>query len=77
MQFWLVLANCDCTHHFTDTFTDSGRSDLPNSLLLMQQNLEAEVGIEPVSQLSKIPPKPFGSGNFSKCCTDKEINTDK
>jgi hypothetical protein len=43
----------------------------------MQQNLEAEVGIEPVSQLSKIPPKPFGSGNFSKCCTDKEINTDK
>jgi hypothetical protein len=45
VQFWLVLANCDCTHHFTDTFTDSGRSDLPNSLLLTQQNLEARVGI--------------------------------
>jgi hypothetical protein len=36
---------------------------------------EARVEIEQVSQLSKIPPKPFGSGNFSKYCTDKEINT--
>ena len=45
VQFWLVLANCDCTHHFTDTFTDSGRSDWPNSLLLTQQNMEARVGI--------------------------------
>jgi hypothetical protein len=39
--------------------------------------LEAEVGIEQVSQLSKSPPKSFGSGNFSKCCTDKETNIDK
>jgi hypothetical protein len=49
----------------------------PKPLLHLQFGLEARVGIEQVSQLSKIPPKPFGSGNFSKCCTDKEINTDK
>jgi hypothetical protein len=76
-SFREVLASCVCTHHFTDSFTDSGRSDLPNSLLLMQQNLEARVGIEQVSQLSKTPPKPFGSGNFSKCCTDKEVTSNK
>ena len=36
------------------------------------QNLEARVGIEQVLLPSEIPPKPFGSGYFSKCCTDKE-----
>jgi hypothetical protein len=45
VEFCRVLASCACTRHFTDSFTDSGRSDLSNSLLLMQQNLEAEVGI--------------------------------
>jgi hypothetical protein len=44
-KFWLVLASSNFARHFTDSFTDSGRSDLPNSLLLMQQNLEARVGI--------------------------------
>jgi len=41
---------------------------LGSSQLLDAQasKLEAEVGIEQVSQLSRIPPKPFGSGNFSK-----------
>jgi hypothetical protein len=31
----------------TDNFTDSGRSNCSNSLLLTQQNLQARVGIEP------------------------------
>jgi hypothetical protein len=34
-------------------------------------SLEAEVGIELVFQPPEISPKPFGSGNFSKCCIDK------
>jgi len=42
-------------------------------LQLRGLGLEAEVGIEQVFQLSEIPPKPFGSGNFFKCCTGKEI----
>jgi hypothetical protein len=37
--------------------------------------MEARVGIEQVSRLSKTPPKPFGSGYFSNCCIDKEIIT--
>ena len=36
--------------------------------------MEARVGIEPGSELSQIPPKPFGSGSFSNCCTGKDIN---
>jgi hypothetical protein len=35
--------------------------------------MEARVGIDQVFQRSPIPPKPFGSGNFYKCCTDKKI----
>jgi hypothetical protein len=39
------VASSGCTRRFTDKITDSGRPDLSNSLLLKQQNLEAEVGI--------------------------------
>jgi hypothetical protein len=31
------------------------------------------VGLDQIAQLSKTTAKPFGSGNFSKCCNDKEI----
>ena len=45
MKFWQVVANCFCVHRFTDSFTDNGHSARRNSLLLMQLNLEARVGI--------------------------------
>ena len=38
-------------------------------------DLEARVGIEPGKLLFQNPPKPFGSGYFSKCYTGKEIIT--
>src|SRR5260221_2818314 len=41
---------------FTDTFTDSGHSDLRNSLLLKQQNLEARVGIGPTHRFRGTSP---------------------
>jgi hypothetical protein len=34
---------------------------------------EARVGIAQGLLLIQNPPKPFGSGNFSNCCTDKEV----
>ena len=43
------MANCFNTRRFADSVTDSGPSDLRNSLLLTQQNLEARVGIDRVS----------------------------
>ena len=49
-EYWLVLASSNFTGHFTDSSTDSGRSDLPNPLPLTQQNLEARVGIEPTDE---------------------------
>ena len=47
--------------------------ETPNSLLHTQLELEARVGIAQGLPLFLISPKPFGSGNFHKCCTDKEI----
>ena len=46
VQFW---ARANGSKPFTDTFTDSGRSDLCNSLLRMQQELEPVVGFEPTT----------------------------
>ena len=37
--------------------------------------MEARVGIEPDQWTTQHSPKPFGSGNFSKCCTGKKIST--
>jgi hypothetical protein len=54
-EFWRIVASCFAAHRFTDTFTDSGRSDLRNSLLLKQQNLEAGVGIEPTHKAFGFP----------------------
>ena len=50
-------------------------SGICNPLQKCNLELEARVGIEQVSRLSKSPPKPFGSGHFPNCCTGKEINT--
>ena len=36
--------------------------------------LEARVGIEPRSELSQTPPKPFGSRGFSNCCNGKDFS---
>ena len=44
--------------------------------LLIEGNLETEVGIGQVLPSSETAPKPFSSGNFSKCCIDKDINSD-
>ena len=41
---------------------------------LTLSNLQAEVGIEPVSGRSQTTPNPFGSGSFSNCCTGKHLN---
>jgi hypothetical protein len=37
--------------------------------------MERVKGIEPSSQLSPIPPKPFGSGNFYMSCAGNDINS--
>jgi integrase len=37
--------------------------------------MERVKGIEPSSQLSPIPPNPFGSGNFYKNCAGNDINS--
>jgi hypothetical protein len=45
----------------------------PKPLLHTQLELEARVGIAQGVLHIRNPPKPFGSGYFSKCCTGKEI----
>ena len=47
---------------------------LPKFLRYSALELEARVGIGQRSGPFQTSPKPFGSGYFSKCCTDKEIN---
>jgi len=37
VKFCRVVASCVATGHFTDSFTDSGLSDLRNLLLLKQR----------------------------------------
>jgi len=61
-------------NNFTGTFTGTSSSGFCNPLPHGNLELEARVGIEQNFQLFRIPPKPFGSGDFSKCCTDKEFN---
>ena len=60
---------------FTDSFTDSGHSALRILFSFRRLPMEARVGIGQHLHLYQTSPKPFGSGYFSKCCADKEINS--
>ena len=44
-----VVANSSAAPQFTDTFTDSGHSDLPKSLPRTRLKMEPVVGIEPTT----------------------------
>src|ERR1043165_9300181 len=46
VEFWRVVFR---SRRSTDSFTDSGQSDLHNSLLLKQQELEPVAGFEPAT----------------------------
>jgi hypothetical protein len=59
-KFCRVLANSEGPRRFTDSFTDSGRSGPPNSLVPNQLKLEARVGIEPTMRLLQSPALPLG-----------------
>ena len=47
----------------------------PKLLRDSPQKLEARVGIEQRLHLSQTSPKPFGSGDFSNCCTGNNITS--
>ena len=58
---------------FTGTFTGTWPLSPAKSPINQYIKLEARVGIAQGLLRFLNSPKPFGSGNFHKCCTDKEI----
>ena len=67
-QFWRILGE---HAGLLTPAPDSGRSEPPKSFFHQQLEMEARVGIGQRLHLSKTSPKPFGSGDFSNCCTGK------